>query len=361
VKRLGFVVALLGTCCLAVSVNAHEVITCKSPDGKFALRHVYNDQQPYTGDIAIIEVSTRKTILPLDSNWSIEGTAEHPRLQNGELKLLWSPDSQRVAYFAEKGNDLVTRIFFRSGSSFNEIKLPELPSPKLPANATTESGADTTKRVEPMQWLKSRDLVLESEVLNDAWGRAASKITIGFDQGNRASIRNVEQEKISIVDYFLLLPADQFEDGSPSRLLQTTRTGGGQLYLCDAEPRDKYVNEKNGYISCAVDGAQAQLDVALFRHRDGRPLLAVCSGDSDGFDSIYLRFFELGADGKMHKIKRSIFPIADSPGPNEAEKDKPNWQFELPREGRTISVRAPQGGKLLHKITWNGEKFVKEK
>lgn len=361
VKLLGFVVALLGSCCLAVSVNAHEVITCKSPDGKFALRHVYNDQQPYTGDIAIIEVSTRKTILPLDSNWSIEGTAEHPRLQNGELKLLWSPDSQRVAYFAENGNDLGTRIFFQSGSSFNEIKLPELPSPKLPANATTESGADTTKRVEPMQWLKSRDLVLESEVLNDAWGRAASKITIGFDQGNRASIRNVEQEKISIVDYFLLLPADQFEDGSPSRLLQTTRTGGGQLYLCDAEPRDKYVNEENGYISCIVDGAQSQLDVALFRHRDGRPLLAVCSGDSDGFDSIYLRFFELGADGKMHKIKRSIFPIADSPGPNEAEKDKPNWQFELPREGRTISVRAPQGGKLLHKITWNGEKFVKEK
>jgi hypothetical protein len=210
-----------------------------------------------------------------------------------------------------------------------------------------------------MQWLKSGDLVLESEVLNDAWGRAASKITIGFDQENRASIRNVEPEKMSIVDYFLLLPADQFEDGSPSRLLQNTRTGGGQLYLCDAEPPDKYVHEKNGYMSCIVDGGQPQLDVALFRHRDGRPLLAVCSGDSDGFDSIYLHFFELGADGKMHKIKRSIFPIADSP--YEAEKDKPNWQFELPREGRTILVRTPKGGKLLHKITWNGETFEKQK
>jgi hypothetical protein len=67
-----------------------------------------------------------------------------------------------------------------------------------------------------------------------------------IDQENRASIRNVEQEKMSIVDYFLLLPADQFEDGSASRLLQNTRTGDGQLYLCDAEPRDKYVDEKFG-------------------------------------------------------------------------------------------------------------------
>ena len=125
-----------------------------------------------------------------------------------------------------------------------------------------------------MEWLKAGDLVLESEVLNDAWGRAASKITIGFDQENRASIRNVEQEKVSIVDYFLLMPADLFE-GPPSVWLRHARTGG-EAYLCNAEPREKHVDEKNGYMSCGGDGAQASFDVALFRHRDGRPLLALC-------------------------------------------------------------------------------------
>jgi hypothetical protein len=120
-KLVRFAFAFLGVCCLAVTVGGREVVTCKSPDGKFALRHVYSDQQPYTGDTTIIEVATRKVILPLDSNWSIEGTAVHPQLQNGELKLLWSPDSQKVAYFAENGNDLATRVFFGSGSSFNEI------------------------------------------------------------------------------------------------------------------------------------------------------------------------------------------------------------------------------------------------
>jgi len=216
VKVGSFVVALLGICCLAGSLNAsHEVITCKSPDGKFALRHVHAEQQPYTGDTMIIEVATGKTVAPLDSNWNI-----------GYLKLLWSRDSQRVSYFAQNGDGYSTRVLFRNGSSFNESKLPELPSPQLPSKAAaTEPDAHTTRRVEPTEWLKTGDLVLESEVLNDAWGRAASKITIGFDQENRASIRNVEQEKMSIVDYFLLLPADRFE-GPPSVWLRHARTGG---------------------------------------------------------------------------------------------------------------------------------------
>jgi len=38
-----------------------------------------------------------------------------------------------------------------------------------------------------------------------------------------------------------------------------------------------------------------------------------------------------------------------------------NWQFELPRKGKTILVRAQNGKKILHKFTWNGEKFEKEK
>jgi hypothetical protein len=52
VKPPGVVVALSGFFCLAVHVNAREVITCKSPDGKFALRHVYHEQQPLMAAVA---------------------------------------------------------------------------------------------------------------------------------------------------------------------------------------------------------------------------------------------------------------------------------------------------------------------
>jgi hypothetical protein len=352
-KSLSIAGGLLASCCLTVSLDAREVVTCKSPDGKFALRHVHADHQPFAGDTGIIEVATGKTVQPLDSNWEI-----------GELKLLWSRDSQRVSYFAnnthftENVGGCSTRVFFRNGSAFNEIKLPELPSPQLPSKAATESDKKTNRRVEPMEWLKTGDLVLESQMLNDAWGRAASKITIGFDQENRAAIRNVEQEKMSIVDYFLLLPADLFE-GPPSVWLRHAQTGG-HTYLCEAEPHEKNVDEKNGYMSCGGDGAQSSFDVALFRHRDGRPLLAVCHAGEPEVEEensvyLYLSFFELGADGKMHEIKHSMLPGA------REELGQGNREFVLPRQGRTILMRAPKSKKVLHKFTWNGEKFQEEK
>jgi len=36
-------------------------------------------------------------------------------------------------------------------------------------------------------------------------------------------------------------------------------------------------------------------------------------------------------------------------------------ELVLPQKGKTIVVRAPKIKKILHKFTWNGEKFVKEK
>jgi hypothetical protein len=137
-------------------------------------------------------------------------------------------------------------------------------------------------------------LVLENEWQSSAWGRTAVEITLGFDQDNRPSIRKAEQEKMSIVDYFLLLPADYFE-GPPAGWFTVIRSN------------NEVIDKKNGYMKCSGDGAQPEFEVALFRHGDGRPLLSVCSGELEGADSVGLDFFELGPDGKMHKAPRSIF------------------------------------------------------
>jgi hypothetical protein len=198
VKLLCVGVALLGNCYLAVHVHAHQVISCRSPDGKFALRHVHADQQPYAGDTAIIEVATGKTVAPLDSNWSI-----------GELKLLWSRDSQRVSYFAdnthstENAGGCSTRVFFRNGSTFEEVKLPELPSPQLPDIPKADpSNSETTKRVEPIRWLESGDLLLESELQNKPGARTALQITLRFEGNKQPVLRKSEPEKMSILNYF---------------------------------------------------------------------------------------------------------------------------------------------------------------
>ena len=85
----------------------------------------------------------------------------------------------------------------------------------------------------------------------------------------------------------------------------------------------------------------------------------------------YLSFFELGADGKMHEITNSIsndsslslalFPGVQREYDRWVAEGKGDWEFVLPRKGKTILVRAPKTKKILHKFTWTGEKFEKEK
>jgi len=158
------------------------------------------------------------------------------------------------------------------------------------------------------------------------------------------SLRAADERKMTVVECFLRLPDKTLE--APPR-----------AWLGNAQVIDK----QNGYISIAGDGAQPSFQVALFRYRDGRPLLALCSGELEGDDSVTPDFFELGSDGKMHKVSRRIFPIGDRWSSGEYESKYEDLQFELPRRGRTILVRSHKSGKVLHKFTWNCEKFVEQR
>ena len=322
----------------ALSLSAGESIDNKSPDGKFALRTNMTEFVPSHGDAAIIEVATNKVVVQL-----------HGDEPAGSEKLVWSKDSQRVASFRDDWQNGTTRMFFRDGATFEEIKIPELPSPPLPDLPKPDaSNCETIKRIEPVRWLESGDLLLESQLQNKAGARAALQITLGFDQGNQPMVRKSEKEKMSVVDYFLLLPSDTFE-GPPNDWLDVMRANG------------EVIDKENGYMNCPGDGAQPTVEVALFRYRNGRPLLALCSGELEGTDSVQLKFFELGADGHMQQISRPILPGAHMKNDPGNGYVKEGWQFELPRKGRTIVVRSEKAKKILHKFTWNGEKFQEEK
>jgi len=335
-KALSISCALVLSC--SVSALAHEVNTCKSPDGKFALHETFNDLVPIHGDNAIIESGTGKVVMQL-----------HGDEPAGSEKLVWPKDSQRVVSFRDDWRNGTTRIFFRNGATFEEIKMPELPLPGLPSAPKTDgSSSETMARVEPVRWLKSGDLLLESELQTKAGARAALQITLGFEQGNQPMIRKSEKEAMSVLDYFLLLPSDTFE-GPPYSWLVVMRSDG------------ENIDKENGYMNCSGDGAQPEFELALFRYRDGRPLLALCSGELEGTDSAQLQFFELGADGHMQQISRPILPNTDMKNDPERGYIKEGWQFELPRGGRTILVRSEKTKKVLHKFTWTGEKFQEQK
>jgi hypothetical protein len=155
------------------------------------------------------------------------------------------------------------------------------------------------------------------------------------------SLRAADEKKMTVVDYFVRLPKDALE--TPAR---------EWLQNCGV------IDKQNGYMRCTGDGAQPNFEIALFRYRDGRPLLALCSGELEGDDSVTLDFFELGADGKMHKSPRKTFPIGDAWSNGTDEPQPQSWYFELPRQGRTVLVRSLKTKKIVHRVTWNGEKFV---
>lgn len=81
------------------------------------------------------------------------------------------------------------------------------------------------------------------------------------------SLRGADDKKITVVDYFLLLPDRTFEGEA-----------AGWLHFLK-QPKCGVVDLANGYMSCTGDGAQPEFEVALFRYRDGRPLLTLCEGE----------------------------------------------------------------------------------
>ena len=164
-------------------------------------------------------------------------------------------------------------------------------------------------------------------------------IVLGF---SAAVTRAADKEKLTVVDYFLLLPEKTFE--APAK-----------AWLQNAE-----IDKQNGYMEVSGNGAQPSFQIALFRYRDSRPLLAIYSGALEGDDSVALEFYQLGTDGKMHKAPRKIFPIGDQGSSGEYEAKCEDFRFELPRRGRTILVRSAKSKKILHKVMWNGEQFRKE-
>jgi hypothetical protein len=159
------------------------------------------------------------------------------------------------------------------------------------------------------------------------------------------SVCAANEKKMTVVDYYLRLPDNTFE-GPAADWLRFLK-----------QPKCGVIDVANGYMSCTGDGAQPPFEVALFRYRDPARagLLALCQGELEGEKSLFLDFFEMGSDGKMHKTRRSIFPVKD------AGNDEGNWTFELPHQGRTVLVRNQKSGKILRKFNWNGEKFVEQR
>jgi hypothetical protein len=172
------------------AVRAAEEIKNPSPDGRFALR--ITDEQK----VELVEKASGRVMLDLGEAWHNPG-------QVSQI-LVWSRDSERVAYGNRGYKEGEVSVYFWNGSSFEQVALPEeLPSPdiKLPKDcgAVKNYGGAAT----PLRWLRSGDLELSSDLMmlcreSGATCTAEARFTLAFDAQHHASVKKVGKTKTEV-------------------------------------------------------------------------------------------------------------------------------------------------------------------
>ena len=183
-----FAVILVGYC-LVPSLEAKDIIRDKSPDGKFALR-VTKEGEGWGA--AIINLKSKQDVVGLEIYQNFTEDAH----------LVWSKDSQRVAYFEPDRRGGSTTVYFRKGLEFEEVLLPYGDFPACEEKPSEEDDGDKyLKTVEattsPVKWLDSGELVLEqhseSEMENGGTRGCGQTLTIAFDSDHKASVKSAKQ------------------------------------------------------------------------------------------------------------------------------------------------------------------------
>src|ERR1043166_821986 len=147
---------LFGVCAVWLGVHigaaaeeSKEITRDKSPDGKFALEITKEDEG---WSAAIIDLKTKREMVSLEiyQNYT------------EEAHLVWSKDSQRVAYFEPDRRGGGTTVYFRNADKFEAVDLPEIPECKI----RRTNGEDYVKTIESTtraeKWLSAGALVLKA-------------------------------------------------------------------------------------------------------------------------------------------------------------------------------------------------------
>lgn len=184
-------IAAFGALLIVSSLQAGDKDTTrdKSPDGKFALR-ISKDEQG--GSAAIIDLKSKDEVV----------TLEVYQNYTEEAHLVWSKNSQRVAYFEPDRRGGSTTVYFRKGSIFEEVSLPEIPECTNPAKQGEKHVKTVETTISPQTWSSSDTLVLRV-LLDDLMEKGENQrvqtctqiVTVVFDSNHKASVQTVKRAK----------------------------------------------------------------------------------------------------------------------------------------------------------------------
>jgi tetratricopeptide (TPR) repeat protein len=260
---------------LTPSLQAKDLITDKSPNGSFALRIQLPKEAGDQPKVGMINLPMEEAVLELDCHRCYE--------DNAKPRLLWFSDSQRVAYYTPHPHGGYTQVYFRRGSSFEEVQLPSIPNLPFPRRGPTDEQA-LTSISEPIRWLKSGSLVLHQEQEKIVAGGAAQKVTIGFDKHGHGSVLKVKAKKVTEdardkdpqllvlpreTAYFQAIASDSINDLTLSVSDRDGKLHQGDnettIEFRDAKARLLDVGKVNLQIDSNMPGTQIHRDVVVER------------------------------------------------------------------------------------------------
>ncbi len=186
------------------SLQAEEIIKDKSPDGKFALRLTHGQEG---WDTAIIDVKTKKKVFDLEvvaTSGDRERLAWVARVDTFRIedyakdaRLVWSNDSQRVAYFNESRDEHTTSVYFRKGDTFEEGTLPEIPPCDEIKGEDPKYLHTVWYKLTPESWLESGSLLVafsgEWRTIKGEMIGCEQNFTLAFDAQHKATIEKAEK------------------------------------------------------------------------------------------------------------------------------------------------------------------------
>jgi hypothetical protein len=165
-----------------------KTIEAPSPDGQFAFRYTEeSDSEKKTYDL--IDNASGKVLMSV-----AESDPDFGPSARFNMEVLWTPDSKAFALTAtlwKRGSYVA--VYVRQGSTFREIKLPELVADipeKIKGGKSFPHVAELNSQ-SAKQWQKDGSLVVEIENMvdgNDGSVTATRTVVLGFDRSDKAKI-----------------------------------------------------------------------------------------------------------------------------------------------------------------------------
>ncbi len=168
------------------SPTAH--IDWPSPDGKFAFVTSYGE------DLHSIDLIDKQSGTKLQRIDEQDSTLVY-------WHVLWAPDSNRFALMTRSGHPIQNvDVYWRSGATFRQIKLPDLPEADIPEKLKHGKKFPHVSNLdwqEAKEWTKDGSLVVTIDTTIDGAGdtiTALRTVVLGFDQAGKARIVKIDDQ-----------------------------------------------------------------------------------------------------------------------------------------------------------------------